>query len=82
MTLQRLIADYFREQANWRERKADEYPDDERNRRCATGLRDLARHVDRSPTTTRAYSYSAPAAPTIGPPTRCPCGPPVRKVPG
>ena len=49
MKLQHVVADYFRDQANWRDRKADEYPDDERNMRCATGLRDLASHVESLP---------------------------------
>ena len=36
------LAAYFEDQARWRERKAEEYPDDERNEVSAAGLRELA----------------------------------------
>jgi hypothetical protein len=41
-----MISSYLREQADWRELKAEQYPEDQRNAQCAAGLRDLADHVD------------------------------------
>jgi len=41
------LSDYFRSQAEWREAKADEYPDDERNAQSASALRSLAEFVQR-----------------------------------
>lgn len=40
------LADYFRVQAEWRERKAEEYPGDKRNAESAAALRDLADFVE------------------------------------
>lgn len=39
------LAEYFRAQARWREQKAKEYPDDERNARSAELLNELADFV-------------------------------------
>ncbi len=39
------LADYFDDQARWRDLKAEEYPDDARNVRSATALRALAARV-------------------------------------
>lgn len=44
-----MFAAYLREQAQWRETKAEEYPDDERNARCAQALGLLAAHVESEP---------------------------------
>jgi len=41
----RHLADYFEDQARWRDLKADEYPDDARNVRSAAALRELAEFV-------------------------------------
>ena len=49
MHLKHAIAEYLREQARWREPKAEQYPDDARNERCAAGLRALAEHVESLP---------------------------------
>ncbi len=43
------LAAYFASQAEWREHKAEEYPDDTRNERSAAGLRALAEHVQGLP---------------------------------
>lgn len=40
------LAVYFREQAEWREGKAQEHPEDERNAQSAEALRSLAEFVD------------------------------------
>jgi hypothetical protein len=40
------LSDYFRAQAEWRERKAEEYPEDERNAQSAAALRSLAEFVE------------------------------------
>lgn len=45
MDIQTALGSYLSEQASWRDAKAYEYPDDERNRRCAEGLRLLGEHV-------------------------------------
>lgn len=42
-----MLADYFREQANWRDHKAAEYPDDNRNEQSARALNSLADYVER-----------------------------------
>src|ERR1700694_2520811 len=39
------LAEYFSNQAGWRERKAEEYPDDRRNADSALRLRQLAEDV-------------------------------------
>jgi len=39
------IADYIDSQADWRGKKADEYPEDERNNRAAVGLTELAAYI-------------------------------------
>jgi hypothetical protein len=39
------LAAYFIDQAEWRDRKAEEYPDDHRNAQSAAGLRELAAYV-------------------------------------
>jgi hypothetical protein len=39
------LAEYLESQVDWREAKAEEYPDDARNQRSASGLRDLAVHA-------------------------------------
>jgi hypothetical protein len=44
-TTQSLLADYFEGQAQWRELKAEEYPEDDRNLRSAAALRELATFV-------------------------------------
>ena len=41
-----MLADYFRGQADWRDLKAAEYPDDERNEQSARALRSLADYID------------------------------------
>jgi hypothetical protein len=41
----RAIVDYFLGQAEWREQKATEYPDDSRNAQSAACLRSLAAYV-------------------------------------
>jgi hypothetical protein len=43
------LAEYFRDQANWRGMKAEEYPDDVRNVQSAEALEDLADYVDAHP---------------------------------
>jgi hypothetical protein len=43
--MKELIARYLDGQAAWREAKADEYPEDERNARSALALSQLAQHV-------------------------------------
>jgi hypothetical protein len=40
------LADYFRSQADWRDLKAEEYPDDPRNEQSAAALRSLAEYVE------------------------------------
>jgi hypothetical protein len=40
------LADYLRQQADWRDSKAEEYPDDTRNEQSARALRSLAEYVD------------------------------------
>ena len=40
------LADYFRVQADWRDGRAEQYPDDERNAQCAAALRSLAEYVE------------------------------------
>ena len=47
MSIQDFLADYVDEQAAWRDSKAAEYPEDERNARCAEGLRELADYIRR-----------------------------------
>ncbi|MFZ0118113.1 MAG: hypothetical protein WAL99_01415 [Pseudonocardiaceae bacterium] len=44
-----LLADYLREQARWREIKAEEYPEDARNARSARALLDAAEYVAQLP---------------------------------
>lgn len=53
------LSEYFREQAAWRRRKADEYPNDGRNLRSAEALESLADYVERPDTA------SGPAGPAI-----------------
>jgi len=43
------LAAYLRETADWRDRKAEEYPDDPRNVRSAAALRALAEYVSHLP---------------------------------
>ncbi|CAN5825888.1 hypothetical protein BH23CHL2_BH23CHL2_08920 [soil metagenome] len=43
--VQLALADYFRHQAYFRQEKARQYPDDERNQRAADGLLELAGYV-------------------------------------
>lgn len=45
MSGRQVLSDYFTEQAEWRERKAEEHSEDTRNARAARGLRDLAAYV-------------------------------------
>jgi hypothetical protein len=40
------LADYFRSQAEWRDAKAERYPEDERNAQSAAALRSLADYVE------------------------------------
>ncbi len=40
------LSDYFRSQADWRQRKAEEYPDDARNAQSAAALYSLAEYVE------------------------------------
>lgn len=40
------LAEYFRSQANWREGRAEEYPDDKRNEQSARALQSLAEFVE------------------------------------
>lgn len=47
------LAEYFRYQANWRDAKAEQYPDDERNVQSARALRSLAEYVDSGEAETR-----------------------------
>ncbi|MDA8347353.1 MAG: hypothetical protein M0038_00860 [Pseudomonadota bacterium] len=42
-------------QAEWRDQKAEEYPDDVRNRNSATALRQLAEHLDKIPRTDQLW---------------------------
>lgn len=49
--LRALFVEYLRGQAHWRELKADEWPDDTRNLRCAQHLYAFAAHVERLPET-------------------------------
>lgn len=46
---QHALSEYFRAQAQWRDQKNDEYPDDPRNELSAAALRALADHVERLP---------------------------------
>lgn len=43
------LSEYLREKAGWREQKAEEYPEDDRNRRSAEGLWVLADWVSNLP---------------------------------
>jgi hypothetical protein len=43
--IRKMIADYLDETARWRQEKAEEYPDDARNGRCASVLREMAAEV-------------------------------------
>ena len=43
------LSAYLRQEATWRDEKADDYPDDPRNSRSAETLRALAAHVDGLP---------------------------------
>jgi hypothetical protein len=43
------LGEYFRSQAGWREGKAQEYPDDQRNFQSAAALKSLADYVDSNP---------------------------------
>ena len=47
--LRSLLIDQIEYQADWRERKAVEYPDDLRNKNSAMELRSLAGHLDKLP---------------------------------
>jgi hypothetical protein len=49
-------SDYFRAQAEWRESKSEEYPDDERNAQSAAALHALAEFVDANPELSTALS--------------------------
>ncbi len=40
------LADYFRAQAEWRDSKAEEYPEDARNEQSAAALRSLAEFIE------------------------------------
>ena len=40
------LANYFRAQAEWRDAKAEEYPEDKRNAKSAVALRALAEYVE------------------------------------
>jgi hypothetical protein len=53
------LGEYFREQAAWRRRKADDYPDDERNLQSAAALESLADYVE------RPDAASGPAGPAL-----------------
>lgn len=44
-TLKQALANYFWGQTQWRQQKAEEYPDDHRNARSALGLEELAQWV-------------------------------------
>jgi hypothetical protein len=46
---QRWLKDQVNYAADWREQKAAEYPDDDRNEGCVCTLRNLARHLDELP---------------------------------
>lgn len=48
-TLQEILAEAFENGARWRDDVAKDYPDDERNKRSARGLRDLAVYVRELP---------------------------------
>jgi hypothetical protein len=55
-SLGRALADYLREQADWRGHKAEEYPDDARNKRSAATLAGLADYVESAPLTNPALT--------------------------
>ena len=40
---------YLRSVSDWRRSKAEQYPDDDRNERCADGLAELADHIESLP---------------------------------
>lgn len=44
--VRKALAEYFREHADWRRAKADEYPSDLRNRESAKALESLAAYID------------------------------------
>ena len=43
------LTEYFKEQAEWRASKAEEYPEDGRNERASAGLLELAEYVEGLP---------------------------------
>jgi hypothetical protein len=47
--MREAVVAYIRSTADWRDRKAEEYPDDERNARSATALREMADLVEQLP---------------------------------
>jgi len=49
--LQERLVEYLEQQADWRERKAEEYPEDARNASAAHGLHELAEYVAALPAT-------------------------------
>ena len=40
---------YLRSVSDWRRSRAEQYPDDDRNERCADGLAELADHIESLP---------------------------------
>jgi hypothetical protein len=52
-TVRTALADFFDEQARWREGRADEHPHDRRNATSATALTDLAHYVRSLPDSDR-----------------------------
>lgn len=43
--IREAVASYFEQVARWRDEKAEDYPEDPRNRRAAAGLREAAAYV-------------------------------------
>lgn len=44
-----VLTTYLRSQAEWRDHKAFEYPDDQRNEQSACALRSLADYIEDNP---------------------------------
>ncbi len=49
------LVEKLESQADWRDRKAEEYPDDARNKNSAAALRQLAEHLDKIPRTDQLW---------------------------